>query len=116
MICLFVSSEVKSETYNCGFNCFGVPDKICISSYTRTDNGFVDDFEKLYSVKETKEYINLVDSFNEFNERTKEVESVIFSVIINKYTGEFTKSTTELGKVGSRSGNCEVKKDEWKTR
>ena len=111
-----MSFEVKSETYNCGFKCFGVPDKICISSYTRTDNGFVDDFKNLYSVKETKEYLNLVHSFNEFNKRTKEVESVIFSVIINKYSGEFTKSTTGLSKVGSRNGNCEVKKDEWKTR
>ena len=116
LICLFVSFEVKSETYNCGFNCYGNPNKICISSYTRTDNGFVDDFEKQYSVKETKEYLNLVHSFNELNQGTKEVESVIFTIILNKYSGEFTKSTTQLGKVGSRNGNCEVKKDEWKTR
>ena len=106
LICLFVSFEVKSETYVCSFMCFG-SDKICTNKLTRmvskNINGFKNEIGTVFQLSESNQFINLVNSVN------NDKDSSVFVRIINKKTLEFIIGTVTLGGFninGSRTGSC----------
>lgn len=92
---------VSGETYVCAFQCY-VSDKVCQSSYKRTDGGFLDDYDRLHFTNENERYISFAYPY------VGDDGTVVWSVVIDKSTLEFARSTTALDGGGSRSGKCSV--------
>lgn len=98
---LILVSPVFGETYVCAFQCY-ISDELCQSSYERTHDGFVDDYDRLHITNENERYISLAFPY------VGDDGAVVWSVVIDKSTLEFAKSTNALDGGGSRLGKCSV--------
>ena len=108
LICLLLIPNLSwSESYVCAFKCF-IGDDICQTTYTRKNNIFIDDWNHEFRFVEDQNSLAMSNIIVESD------GSVIFSVIIDKKTLEFTKSTTQLardwGGTGHEDGTCSLVK------
>lgn len=92
------SLQAYADQFVCAFQCYGT-NEICQSTYSRTDEGFKDDYHSFF-VNENESYISLSSPY------VGQDGAAVWSVIINKKTLEFTKSTTSLTDTGYRLGRC----------
>ena len=100
---LIIPSLSWGETYICAFKCF-LSDDICQTTYTRKNNIFIDEWNREFIFVEDKKNLAMTDMFIDESEG-----SAIFSIIIDKPTLKFTKSTTTIdGGRGFADGSCTV--------
>ena len=92
------SLQASADQFVCAFQCY-VTNEVCQSTYSRTNDGFKDDYHSFF-VNENESYISLSSPY------VGQDGAAVWSVIINKKTLEFTKSTTSLTDTGFRLGKC----------
>lgn len=101
---LLIPSLSWGESYVCASKCY-MTDEICQTTYTRDNKVFKDNWGQRYMFVEDKKNLAMASIF-----ANEEKGSAIFSVIIDKPTLKFTKSTTQVeeGGTGYLNGTCSI--------